>query len=249
MPKYSGVFLISLITLVFLIALIISLHSSTSAKSNTKSNTSGNKAAILNTASVTPSVTSTPIPSSTSALASSIQYQPSVKQYSSSPAMYLNVSENYTGVIETSMGNISFQLNAKDTPLTANNFYFLAKSGFYDGLTFHRVVKGFVIQGGDPKGDGTGGPGYKFNDEVNSTQVTEGSLAMANSGPNTNGSQFFIAVADEPSLNANPSSAYYTVFGKVTSGMDVVNAIDNVSVDSSSKPLTSVKIITIKMDQ
>lgn len=250
MPKNIGMFLISFATIVFVIALLISLNPFGTGKSNKKSNALSTVPTLIASKAAIP--TNIPSPSATPTTSSSIKYQSSVKKYSAYPTMYIDQNVTYTGVIETSMGNISFQLDAKDTPLTANNFYFLAKSGFYDGLTFHRVVKGFVIQGGDPNGDGTGGPGYKFKDEVNSTQVSLGSLAMANSGPNTNGSQFFIATSNDSSvtgLNANPSSAYYTVFGKVTSGMDVVNAIDNVKVDSNSKPTTTVKIISIKMDQ
>jgi len=121
--------------------------------------------------------------------------------------------------IKTDKGDIVFQLFDKDAPKTVSNFVYLAKGGFYDGLTFHRVEPGFVIQGGDPNGNGTGGPGYQFEDEKVTRSYDRGIVAMANAGPNTNGSQFFIMLADTP-LPPN-----YTIFGEVTSGMDVVDQI------------------------
>ncbi len=121
--------------------------------------------------------------------------------------------------LETTKGTIVFELYDGDAPLTVSNFVALTKSGFYDGLTFHRVVPGFVIQGGDPLGNGTGGPGYKFQDEPVHRDYDQGIVAMANSGPNTNGSQFFIM------LEKNPLPKQYTIFGKVTSGMDAVHKI------------------------
>ena len=121
--------------------------------------------------------------------------------------------------ITTTKGDIVFTLYYKDAPKTVSNFVYLAKGGFYDGLTFHRRVEGFVIQGGDPNGNGTGGPGYQFPDEPVKYPYNRGIVAMANSGPNTNGSQFFIMLADTP-LPPN-----YSVFGMVTSGMDVVDKI------------------------
>ena len=121
--------------------------------------------------------------------------------------------------ITTAKGDIVFALFDKDAPKTVSNFVYLAKGGFYDGLTFHRVEPGFVIQGGDPNGNGTGGPGYQFEDEKVTRGYTRGIVAMANAGPNTNGSQFFIMLADTP-LPPN-----YTIFGEVTQGMDVVDAV------------------------
>lgn len=121
--------------------------------------------------------------------------------------------------IETSKGSIVFELLSEDAPLTVSNFIFLASQRFYDGLTFHRVEPGFVIQGGDPVGNGTGGPGYQFSDEQVKRPYSRGIVAMANAGPNTNGSQFFIMLADTPLPPA------YTIFGNVTSGMEVVDAI------------------------
>jgi peptidyl-prolyl cis-trans isomerase B (cyclophilin B) len=126
---------------------------------------------------------------------------------------------NKEAVIETNKGTIVFEL-LPDAPLTASNFIELAKGGFYDGLTFHRVVPNFVIQGGDPKGDGTGGPGYQFKDEPVKRAYDPGIVAMANSGPNTNGSQFFIML---PGSSGLPPQ--YTIFGKVVKGMDVVSQI------------------------
>ena len=126
----------------------------------------------------------------------------------------------YIVTIETSLGEIQFETFDKDAPKTVNNFITLAGKGFYDGLTFHRVVKGFVIQGGDPNGDGRGGPGYQFADEPVLKDYTKGTVAMANAGPDTNGSQFFILLADHPELPKK-----YTVFGQVISGMDVVEKL------------------------
>lgn len=128
---------------------------------------------------------------------------------------------NKIAALNTDKGVIKFELFDKEAPKTASNFVYLAKNKFYDGLTFHRVEPGFVIQGGDPKGDGTGGPGYQFPDEPVSRAYDEGIVAMANSGPNTNGSQFFIMLADRKDL-----PKLYTIFGKVTSGMEVVKKIE-----------------------
>ena len=128
--------------------------------------------------------------------------------------------EGKKAVIETEKGQIIIELS-KDTPLASSNFIFLAQEKFYDGLTFHRKEKGFVIQGGDPRGDGTGGPGYAFADEPVTGDYLRGTVAMANAGPDTNGSQFFIMLTDHPELPKN-----YTIFGKVIEGMDVVDKIE-----------------------
>ncbi|OGM01149.1 hypothetical protein A2480_00365 [Candidatus Uhrbacteria bacterium RIFOXYC2_FULL_47_19] len=128
--------------------------------------------------------------------------------------------ENRQVKIKTNKGEIVFELFAEDAPKTVSNFVVLAESGYYDGLTFHRVVPKFVIQGGDPIGNGTGGPGYKFEDEPVTRNYLAGTVAMANSGPNTNGSQYFICLEDQPTLPKN-----YTIFGQVTSGLDVVQSI------------------------
>jgi peptidyl-prolyl cis-trans isomerase B (cyclophilin B) len=136
--------------------------------------------------------------------------------------MSVDPSKNYVATIETSRGTILVDLFAKDAPKTVNNFVFLAREGFYNGTTFHRVIPDFMIQGGDPTGTGRGGPGYKFEDETkgNPNAHRPGSLSMANSGPNTNGSQFFITHVKTEWLDGK-----HTVFGQVRKGQDVVNAI------------------------
>ncbi len=152
-----------------------------------------------------------------------------------------------TITIETTKGTIVFETYDADAPNTVANFITLAKKGFYDGVIFHRVISGFMIQGGDPTGTGTGGPGYKFADELNPATVSyktgyvRGTVAMANAGPNTNGSQFFIMHKDTPLPNS------YTIFGKVISGMDVVDAIAASQVDGNDKPLEkiSMKKVTV----
>jgi peptidyl-prolyl cis-trans isomerase B (cyclophilin B) len=145
-----------------------------------------------------------------------------MKQWNSAPAMQIDPKKNYKATIETPRGNIVIDLYAQHAPKTVNNFVFLAKEGYYDGLLFHRVISNFMIQGGDPTGTGRGGPGYKFEDETkgNPNKHGTGSLSMANAGPNTNGSQFFITHAPQPHLDGK-----HTVFGKVVEGQSVVDAI------------------------
>lgn len=145
-----------------------------------------------------------------------------------------------TALIETNYGNFKIQFYPEDAPKTVANFISLAEKGFYDGLTFHRVIKNFMIQGGDPTGNGTGGPGYKFEDELDPNTLSAkegykiGTVAMANAGPNTNGSQFFVMVADVPLPHL------YTIFGKVIEGQEVVDKISLVSTDGNDKPLKPV---------
>lgn len=148
-----------------------------------------------------------------------------------------------TALLHTSMGDIEIKFYEKDAPKTVENFKKLADKGFYNNLTFHRVIKTFMIQTGDPNGDGTGGPGYTFADEINSHKIVKGTVAMANSGKDTNGSQFFI-VTDEaqPHLDGQ-----HTVFGEVTSGMDVVKAISEVPVDENDKPINTVSLISVEL--
>jgi cyclophilin family peptidyl-prolyl cis-trans isomerase len=141
--------------------------------------------------------------------------------YSAPPAMQIDTSKLYEATIKTARGNIVLCLQPNLAPKTVNNFVVLARNHFYDGLTFHRVVAAFVVQGGDPAGTGNGGPGYKFNDEPVLAQYTLGAVAMANSGVNTNGSQFFICIADDTSK----LQPLYNLFGKVASGIDVATAI------------------------
>ena len=148
-----------------------------------------------------------------------------------------------TATIHTSMGAIEVELFDEDAPKTVENFTKLAGEGFYDGLVFHRVIPDFMIQGGCPRGDGTGDPGYKFEDEINDHAIVRGTLAMANAGPNTNGSQFFICQADlSGRLPKN-----YTIFGQVTSGQDVVDAISGVDRDPSDRPETPVTMDSVEI--
>jgi len=137
-----------------------------------------------------------------------------------------------TATIHTNHGAIEVELFDEDAPKTVENFTTLARKGFYDGVTFHRVIPDFMIQGGDPTGTGSGGPGYQFEDEANDRPVVRGALAMANAGPNTNGSQFFVVTADAaPWLDGK-----HTVFGRVTSGMDIVDRISELPRDARDKP-------------
>jgi len=141
-------------------------------------------------------------------------------------------------VMKTSEGEITFELFDDAAPKTVSNFKELAGQGFYDGLIFHRIIPDFMIQGGCPEGTGTGGPGYQFEDEINDHKVVRGALAMANAGPNTNGSQFFIVTADEcPWLDGK-----HTVFGQVTGGMDVIDKIGAAQTDARDKPTTPITI-------
>ena len=149
-----------------------------------------------------------------------------------------------SGTLHTNHGAISFELHDDDAPKTVENFLSLAREGFYDGVIFHRVIPDFMIQGGDPTGTGSGGPGYTFEDEFNSHPVARGALAMANAGPNTNGSQFFIVTADAcPWLDGK-----HTVFGQVTGGMDVVDAISALQTDGRDRPREDVVIERVELE-
>lgn len=179
--------------------------------------------------------------------------QPAVqaKTWSSEPTMQIDPKKPYHAIIHTNLGDVSIKLFPEDAPKTVNNFIFLANNQFYDGLKFHRVLKSFMIQTGDPKGNGTDGPGYEFTDELSSKHTyASGVVAMANSGPNTNGSQFFIGSgSDVASLNQNPD---YTIFGQVDGGMDVVDKIASVKVGPSSSsevssPLESVNMKSVEI--
>ncbi len=156
--------------------------------------------------------------------------------------------KNSTALFETSMGNFRIELYEDKAPNTAHNFMSLATKGFYDGLVFHRVIDGFMIQGGDPKGDGTGGPGYVIKDEFHSAlrHSTEGIVSMANAGPNTGGSQFFITLAPTPWLDNK-----HAIFGKVIEGMDVVRAIGKVKTNASDRPVepVTIKKVTVQPPQ
>ena len=170
------------------------------------------------------------------------------KTYSAPPAMNINESTNYSAVIETSLGSIEIELFTDIAPITVNNFVNLSKDGYYDNVIFHRVIKGFMIQGGDPSGTGHGEmgkyPGYEFQDELNNPmQYEKGIVAMANRGPNTNGSQFFIMHVDYP------LPYDYTIFGKVSNGLDVVDAIANVQTGDMDKPVDDVVINSVDIKE
>jgi peptidyl-prolyl cis-trans isomerase B (cyclophilin B) len=150
-----------------------------------------------------------------------------------------------SATMQTTEGTIVFELFDEDAPKTVGNFRKLASEGFYDGLNFHRIITDFMIQGGCPQGTGTGGPGYTFEDEINSHKVVRGALAMANAGPNTNGSQFFIVTAKScPWLDGK-----HTVFGQVQSGMDVVARLEGVPTDGGDKPVEPVGIATVELSE
>lgn len=144
------------------------------------------------------------------------------KQWNKPPDMQIDTAKTYIATVETNRGTMEVELYPQHAPKTVNNFVFLAREGFYDGISFHRVIKNFVIQGGDPTGRGSGGPGYRFEDELKGNPLIHetNALSMANAGPNTNGSQFFITHSPQPHLDGK-----HTVFGKVVKGNDVVNAI------------------------
>ncbi len=164
------------------------------------------------------------------------------EQATTSVVTPIQKEEKMTATIETTLGNIEIELFAKDAPKTVENFVTLTKKGFYDGIIFHRVIPDFMVQTGDPTGTGTGGPGYQFEDEfgANLKHSKEGMLSMANSGPNTNGSQFFITVAATPWLDNR-----HAIFGEVTKGMDVVHAISKAQRDGSDKPLETIQMIKV----
>jgi len=151
-------------------------------------------------------------------------------QWPDPPQMTIEQGKDYQATIKTNFGDVVVQLLPEDAPIAVNNFIFLSGQGFYDGVKFHRIVKGFVIQGGDPTGTGSGGPGYRFADEKVSREYIAGTVAMANAGPDTNGSQFFITLTDL----SNRLPKNYTIFGLVTSGFDIVETIGDVQVTQSS---------------
>ena len=165
------------------------------------------------------------------------------KQYSQAPEMQIDPEKKYTAVFHTEKGDFTVELFAKEAPLTVNNFVFLSREHFYDGVTFHRVIPGFMAQGGDPTGTGTGGPGYKFNDEPGALALKHSGpfmLSMANAGRNTNGSQFFITFAKTEHLDGK-----HGVFGKVVAGTDVVKAIRTRDPNSDRQPGDAILSIDI----
>jgi cyclophilin family peptidyl-prolyl cis-trans isomerase len=156
--------------------------------------------------------------------------------------MGIDPTKRYTATMDTSMGTIVISLDPINAPKTTNNFVFLALNHYYDGIIFHRIIKGFVCQGGDPQGSGMGGPGYRFEDELPKPgKYAIGSLAMANAGPNTNGSQFFI-ISGQSGCTLPP---LYSLFGQVVKGLDVVEAMQNVETDGRDRPRTDVVINSV----
>ncbi|MHA0857144.1 peptidylprolyl isomerase [Paenibacillus sp. CMAA1364] len=170
----------------------------------------------------------------------------SKKSWENPPAMEIDSAKSYEAEMTTSKGTFTIELFAKDAPITVNNFVFLAKQGFYDDVIFHRIMESFMIQGGDPTGSGAGGPGYQFEDEKTTHKYEPGIVAMANAGPNTNGSQFFICTGEDSRLLDNQPN--YTIFGKITNGMDVVKdiAATPVAVGPSGEMSTPTETIQIK---
>ena len=170
------------------------------------------------------------------------------KVYDSMPEMNIDISKKYTAVIKTSMGDMSIEFFTEDAPMTVNNFINLSRDGYYDNVIFHRVISGFMIQGGDPSGTGHGEmgkyPGYKFEDELNNQRsYDKGILAMANAGPDTNGSQFFI-------MHVNyPLPYQYTIFGFVTDGLEVIDKIASVETGEGDKPVNDVVIQTVEVKE
>lgn len=192
-------------------------------------------------ATATPAPTPTPLPT---AVAGADAGPGGVKQWREPPPRIIDPEASYSAVINTSAGAITVELLTGDAPATVNNFVFLAREGFYDGVIFHRTIPGFMIQGGDPTGTGGGGPGYRFADETVQRPYTRGVMAMANSGPNTNGSQFFLMHADYPLPPA------YTIFGQAVSGLETIDAIATAPTKpggEGSSPVTPAVIQSVEI--
>ena len=182
-------------------------------------------------ATPTPRPSATPEPTATTVAVTSPVAGQVRKTYDSPPPLTIDPNRRYVATIELERGSIVIELFSKDAPQTVNNFVFLAREGFYDNTTFHRVIPGFMAQGGDPQGTGRGGPGYKFADEFSEKSHERGVISMANSGPNTNGSQFFITYVPTPNLDGR-----HSVFGRVIEGMDVADNITSRDPASASAP-------------
>lgn len=163
------------------------------------------------------------------------------------PNSVLEKGVDYKAVIRTSVGEITIDLFETETPDTVNSFLFLVGQRYYEGVTFHRVIKNFVIQTGDPTGTGSGGPGYTVDDEITSRKYKPYTLGMANAGPDTNGSQFFITSAGIPQMNMSSLDGNYTIFGEVVEGFAVVDSIERVTTDSNDKPVNDVTVESIQI--
>ncbi len=166
---------------------------------------------------------------------------PRQQKFSEPPEMGIDPSKRYTATMETSMGTLVIALDAINAPVTVNNFVFLAAQHYYDGIIFHRIINGFMCQGGDPGGTGTGGPGYRFQDEPVKQRYQLGSVAMANAGPNTNGSQFFL-ISGPSGVNLPPQ---YNHFGQIVKGLDVLDAMQRVSTGRGDRPHEDVVINSV----
>jgi cyclophilin family peptidyl-prolyl cis-trans isomerase len=230
------------VALILLVALVSTVAAGT-APSSTRDEPASAGAAVSDTPdpSGTPDGTTDP-----SADPSATDQETTVAdlQWSQPPALTIDPTKDLRAIVRTDRGDITIQLFAEQSPRTVNNFVFLAGQGFYDGVIFHRVIRGFMIQGGDPTGTGRGGPGYRFDDELSAARVrgyTRGIVAMANAGPNTNGSQFFIMHAD---YGLPPA---YSVFGEVLEGLEVVDAIATTATDGSDRPLEQVTIRSVEI--
>lgn len=171
---------------------------------------------------------------------------PKRQRFDEPPQMCIDPAKSYTATMETSLGSMTIHLDAAAAPKTVNNFVTLSRYHYYDGVTFHRIINGFMCQGGDPDGTGRGGPGYRFEDELPRPGRYEiGSLAMANAGPNTNGSQFFI-VSGPSGVGLPPQ---YSLFGKVVSGLDVLDEMQQVQTDRNDRPLSDVVISSVTITE
>ena len=197
-------------------------------------------------ATTKPAAATQPAQSSDAAASADQQKEPKMaKRYNAPPPMTIDVNKSYTATIDTTEGTMTAELYPKIAPQTVNSFVFLAREGFYDGVIFHRVIPGFMIQGGDQDGTGMGGPGYQLKAEFNPTKHTPGVLSMARSqNPNSAGSQFFVMHKTSPHLDNQ-----YTAFGKVTQGMEVVEKIVNLPTGANDRPLNPPKIKSIKIEE
>jgi peptidylprolyl isomerase len=171
---------------------------------------------------------------------------PKLQEFSAQPPMCIDVAKRYTAEMVTSLGTVVIALDAAGAPLTTNNFVYLARYHYYEGIIFHRIIQGFMCQGGDPTGTGRGGPGYRFADELPKAGRYEvGSIAMANSGPNTNGSQFFL-ISGQSGVRLPPQ---YSLFGKIVKGLDVLDQMEKVDTDRGDKPKTDVVIQSVTITE